>query len=73
MKPECEHKKWSKWIQGRGVAGVTIQTRKCKRCGWSETKSTKIWCPYEFKKAFKEIIEEVIKDMKGEQNETISN
>lgn len=64
---ECKHEKWCKWSIHDTKFGVQLQSRSCKKCGWSESKYTQIWTPEKFKKALKQAIIEILNEIKKEK------
>ena len=65
MEKKCEHKKWNKWKTIINTAlGLELQQRSCKKCGWAETKRTDVFSPSILKKELREVLVEVLTELK---------
>ena len=67
MPEKCEHKKWSKWKQSSSSLGQLVQTKSCKKCGWTETKLTEFFQRDIFKKAIKATVNEILDEREKEK------
>jgi len=57
---QCKHKRWGKWTILQTRMGVLIQTKQCKKCGWTEYEETTYYSPKEFKVNIKPIVKELL-------------